>query len=78
MSTSEHQSPLQEDSVSLPNTLVSPQGKLVYLALAVVDTATTTDLQQMLGLSKLTLLPILASLSAKDLIQRTEDGYATR
>ncbi|MFC6719438.1 MarR family transcriptional regulator [Natrialbaceae archaeon GCM10025810] len=68
MSTSEHQSPLPDD-------LASPQAKLVYLAIDSVGEATVADLEQLLGLPKLTLLSVLASLSAKGLVRNTENAY---
>lgn len=71
MSTNEQQS-------ALPDDLASPQAKLVYLTLLVTEEATVTELQQLLGLSKLTLLPILRSLTAQEFIQRTERGYASQ
>ncbi|RQH00996.1 MarR family transcriptional regulator [Natrarchaeobius oligotrophus] len=66
-----------EQSIAVPDDLESPQAKLVYLTLLVTDEATVTDLQQLLGLSKLTLLPILTSLTSKNLVRRTDAGYAS-
>lgn len=63
---------------AMPDNLASPQAKLVYLALLRTETATATDLQQQLGLSKLTLFAVLESLVAKDLVRRTESGYVNR
>ncbi|MDS0476880.1 helix-turn-helix domain-containing protein [Natrinema sp. 1APR25-10V2] len=63
---------------AIPADLTSPQAKLVYLSLLVIEDATATDLQELLGLSKLTLFAVLESLVAKDLVQRTEDGYASQ
>lgn len=63
---------------AVPDEFDSPQTKLVYLALRTTGEATVTDLQQLLGLSKLTLLPILTSLVENDLVRRTEGGYASR
>ncbi|ADB60165.1 hypothetical protein Htur_1275 [Haloterrigena turkmenica DSM 5511] len=71
MSTSERR-------LTVPNEIASPQAKLVYLAVHVTDEPTVTRLQQLLGLSKLTLLPLLASLDDRDLVRRTEDGYVGR
>ncbi|MDF9747857.1 MarR family transcriptional regulator [Natrinema sp. S1CR25-10] len=65
-----------EREIVLPDDLGSPQVKLVYLALLAKTEATATELQQLLKLSKLTLLPILTSLVAKDLVRRTEGSYA--
>lgn len=67
-----------QQQVALPADLASPQAKLVYLALFAGEEATASELQQLLGLPKLTLLPILTSLVAKDFVQRTEGGYASR
>ena len=69
MSTSEHHS-------TVPHDLDAPQTKLVYLSLLVLEEATVSELQQLLGLSKLTLLPILRSLVADGRVQSTEGGYA--
>nr|WP_081443489.1 transcription initiation factor IIE, alpha subunit [Haloterrigena turkmenica] len=62
--------------LAVPDELTSPQAKLVYLALLVQENATVDELQQMLGLPKLTLLPLLTALVTDDLARRTEDGYA--
>ncbi|WP_232833874.1 MarR family transcriptional regulator [Saliphagus sp. LR7] len=59
----------------MPDELASPRLKLVYLALVFCEGAMATDLQRSLGLSKLTLLPILAMVRADGHIQRTADGY---
>lgn len=61
---------------TVPDELTSPEAKLVYLALCTTEEATATELQQQLGLSKLTLFPILNSLRQHNLITRTEAGYA--
>ncbi|MDF9748491.1 MarR family transcriptional regulator [Natrinema sp. S1CR25-10] len=68
MSTSAHQ-------LTIPDDVGSSQAKLVYLALFVTEEPTLSQLQRQLGLSKLTLLPILRSLIANEYVQRTEDGY---
>lgn len=67
-----------EQRPALPDDIGSPQTKLVYLTLLVTEETTVTELQQLLGLPKLTLLPILTSLVAKGLVQHTEDGYASQ
>ena len=61
--------------VALPDDLASPRVKLVYFTILVMDGATVSDLQYRLKLPKLTLLPILTSLTANDHIQRTENEY---
>ena len=66
-----------EQLIAIPDELASPTAKLVYLSLRVTGEATVTDLQRQLGLSKLTLLPILESLRKRDYVKRTESGYAS-
>lgn len=61
--------------IAMPDDLTSPQTKLVYLSLLQAENATATDLQERLGLSKLTLFAVLESLVASNLVARTEDGY---
>lgn len=75
MPTSTHQHASYDEIPPLPDGLASPRVKLVYLSLLIGEQATATDLQQTLGLSKLTLLPILAMLTTDGHIQRTAAGY---
>jgi DNA-binding MarR family transcriptional regulator len=67
-----------EEKLTEINALESTKIKLIYLSILTMEEATATELQQLLGLSKLTLLPILTSLVQKDLVDHTEDGYAPR
>ena len=76
MSTSSQKIAVPEQKIAAVSELGSPQTKLIYLALLATEEATTTELQQMLDLPKLTLLPILTSLVRQDFAQRTEEGYA--
>lgn len=69
MSTSKHHR-------TVPDDLETPQSKLVYLSILVLEEATASELQRFLGLSKLTLLPVLTSLASNECIRRTENGYA--
>jgi DNA-binding MarR family transcriptional regulator len=78
MHTSSQEIAVPEQERAEIGELGSPQAKLVYLTLLSEEEATATELQQLLGLSKLTLLPILTSLVQKDLVSRTEDGYASQ
>ncbi|ELZ18440.1 hypothetical protein C477_10243 [Haloterrigena salina JCM 13891] len=71
MSTSEHQP-------TVPDEFDAPRTKLVYLSVLVLEEATVSELQQLLGLSKLTLLPILRSLVEGGRVRSTEVGYACR
>ncbi|MEY7850365.1 MarR family transcriptional regulator [Natrarchaeobius sp. A-rgal3] len=67
-----------EQKLAVPNDLTSPQTKLVYVALLVTGETTLSELQRLLGLSKLTLLPTLESLVSREYARRTEGGYASR
>lgn len=67
-----------EQEIAIPDDIGSPKTKLVYLSLLVMGEATATELQRLLGLSKLTLLPILTSLIQNDYVRRTERGYASK
>ncbi|GAB3665021.1 hypothetical protein GCM10028856_04840 [Halopiger thermotolerans] len=66
-----------EQLLTTPDDLASPTTKLVYLVLQIEGQATVTDLQRGLGLSKLTLLPVLESLRQRNYVERTEGGYAS-
>lgn len=61
---------------ALPEELDSPRAKLVYLYLSVDDDASVADLQESLGLKKITLFSILETLQRRDLIEREGDSYA--
>jgi DNA-binding MarR family transcriptional regulator len=63
---------------SVPERIESPSAKLVYLHLTSFGEATVTDLQETLELSRLALFSILDSLESKNLVHRTETGYACR
>ena len=67
-----------EQQLAVPDDITAPQTKLVYLSLHVCEEATVSELQQLLGLSKLTLLSVLESLVERDLARRTEGGYVGR
>lgn len=60
----------------LPDELDSPRAKLVYLALAITDRATLSELQEALDVPKLTLLSVLDALTGRGLVEWTDDGYA--
>ncbi|AGB38649.1 helix-turn-helix domain-containing protein [Natronococcus occultus] len=77
MSTSEQKLAVSEE-LAIPEELGSSQAKLVYLALLELGDATATELQQLLGLSKLTLLPILSELVADGLADYEQGTYVSR
>ncbi|MCU4740921.1 MarR family transcriptional regulator [Halobacteria archaeon AArc-m2/3/4] len=61
----------------LPDTLCSPQAKLVYLYLDATDGATVDDLNRTLAMKKIDVLSVLNSLSSSDLVEKTDDQYVT-
>ncbi|WP_290818339.1 helix-turn-helix domain-containing protein [Halovivax sp.] len=62
----------------LPETLDSPQAKLVYLYLTTSDGATVDDLADALSMRKLSVLSVLRSLSADGLVEREGDRVRAR
>jgi predicted transcriptional regulator len=66
-----------EGRITLPDGIVSPEAKLVYLYLLVRGTATVDELGAALGLPKLALFSILATLDGSDLIVRDGDAVST-
>lgn len=60
---------------SLPNNLESPCAKLVYLSLRTTSAQTAADLRDQLGLSLLTLYPILTMLVRTGVLKRTDEDY---
>lgn len=65
------------DPITLPDTVTSPQAKLVYLYLVVRGTVTVDELGTALGLPKLALFSILQTLSEYGLVVRDGDAVST-
>ena len=63
------------DRLDLPDDLTAADSKLVYLFVAVSDGATVDDLQTALDIKKISLFPVLDTLSERGLIERVEDEY---
>jgi len=63
------------DRFDLPDDLTAADSKLVYLFVAVSDGATVDDLQTALDIRKISLFPVLDTLSERGLIERVEDEY---
>jgi DNA-binding MarR family transcriptional regulator len=63
------------DRLDLPDDLTAADSKLVYLFVAVSDGATVDDLQAALDIKKISLFPVLDTLSDRGLIERVEDEY---
>lgn len=62
---------------SLPDELASSTAKLVYLSLLTDGLATADQLRADLGVSKLTLFPVLRRLEEAGLVEVHDGGYAT-
>lgn len=63
-------------TVELPETLDSSGAKLVYLYLNLADEATIDELQAALDMKKVTLYPLLQTLTTTDLIDRAGTTYS--
>jgi DNA-binding MarR family transcriptional regulator len=63
------------DRFDLPDELSAADSKLVYLFVAVSDGATVDDLQASLDIKKISLFPVLDTLSERGLIERVDDEY---
>ena len=63
------------DRFDVPDDLTAADSKLVYLFVAVSDGATVDELQSSLGLKKISLFPVLDTLSERGLIARDDDEY---
>lgn len=63
------------DRFDLPDDLTAADSKLVYLFVSVSDGATVDDLQSGLDIKKISLFPVLDTLSERGLIERVDDEY---
>jgi len=63
------------DRFDLPDDLTAADSKLVYLFVAVSDGVTVDDLQTALDMKKISLFPVLDTLSEHGLIECVEDEY---
>lgn len=64
------------DRIAIPDELSAAESKLVYLFVATSGGATVDDLQSSLNIRKITLFPVLDTLSERGLIERTDGTYA--
>ncbi|MDL5360642.1 helix-turn-helix domain-containing protein [Halalkalicoccus sp. NIPERK01] len=60
---------------ALPEELRSAGAKLVYLYLAVENEATIDELQAILGMRKVTLYPLLQTLTRNGLVEKVDTRY---
>lgn len=62
------------EALAVPERLESPRSKLLYLALAATGGARAGELRSTLGMSSLTLYPIVRDLREAGLVERADDG----
>jgi predicted transcriptional regulator len=62
--------------IALPNELDSASSKLVYLYLRTAGECTVDDLQSSLDMKKISLYPLLQTLSKQDLVDREGETYS--
>ncbi|GAB6862745.1 TrmB family transcriptional regulator [Haloplanus litoreus] len=63
------------DRFDIPDDLTAADTKLVYLFVTVSDGVTIGDLQSTLDIKKISLFPVLDTLSERGLIDRVDDKY---
>jgi DNA-binding MarR family transcriptional regulator len=61
---------------TVPTELNSPRAKLVYLFLSTHGASTVGDLEEGLGMRKMTLFSILGTLEERNLVERSTDRYS--
>lgn len=62
-------------AIDVPEGLTSAESKLVYVFLAASDGATVEELNEALDISKISLFPVLRTLTERDVITREESAY---
>jgi predicted transcriptional regulator len=65
------------DRFEVPDDLTAADSKLVYLFVTVSDGVTVDELQATLDIKKISLFPVLDTLSERGLIDRVDDEYVT-
>lgn len=64
-----------QSSINVPETLQSAESKLVYVFLAASGGATVEELHEALHLRKITLFPVLDTLTERDVVGREGARY---
>lgn len=62
------------DQLAVPAILESPRSKLLYVVLAATGGARPPELRSTLGMSSLSLYPIIRDLQEAGVVERTDDG----
>ena len=63
--------------VRLPQSVSSPQAKLVYFYLDRLGPAPADEVAEALGLQKLAVYGVLRTLARRELVEERENGYVT-
>ena len=66
--------PASCEELTVPSRLESPRSKLLYVVLAVTGGARASELRSALGMSSLTLYPVISDLREAGLVERGDDG----
>jgi DNA-binding MarR family transcriptional regulator len=66
----------EAEPISVPSELDSPASKLVYLYLQTRGECTVSDIQASLDMQKISLYPLLKSLSKRGLVDRDGERYS--
>ncbi|WP_114577022.1 MarR family transcriptional regulator [Saliphagus sp. LR7] len=70
------QQQLEAETIApLPETLTSPEAKLVYLYVDAAGGATVDDLNETLAMQKMSILSVLNSLSGEKLVEKSGSRY---
>ena len=69
------QQQLAHTDIELPDTVETADAKLVYLYLAIEEQATIDELQAVLSMKKISLYPLLQTLTATDFVERVGATY---
>ena len=69
------QTAVTKRAVSIPDDIESPRAKLVYLYLSTTEAATIEELQEALGMKKITLYSLLSTLEKRELIRCIGEQY---
>lgn len=75
-SAEESMNAVTPESVTVPNTVSSPRGKLVYLYLATHGAVTESELCEGLDMKRISLYSVLGTLRDADLVARDDERYS--
>jgi len=65
------------DAIDVPNDLTSAESKLVYLFLTTSEGATMEELHDALDIRKISLFPVLRTLTERNVVTREGSTYVT-